>query len=63
MPQANDDAPVTLKVPEAARIARCGERAIRKAIAEGKIPHLRWGRNIVIPRLAFLKFLNTAGSQ
>jgi excisionase family DNA binding protein len=64
MPQtADDDERVTWKVPEAARIAGCGDRALRKAIAEGKVPHLRFGRNILIPRLAFLKYLNSAGGK
>lgn len=52
---------VTLKVPEAARIAGCGEQAIRNGITTGQIPHLRFGRNIVIPRAAFLRYIDSAG--
>jgi hypothetical protein len=51
---------VTLKVPEAALLAGCGERSIRDGI-NGAIPHLRFGRNIVIPKAAFLRWLETAG--
>jgi excisionase family DNA binding protein len=51
----------TLKVPEAAEIAGTGQSAIRNAIAEGRIPHLRFGRNILIPREPFLKWLNGRG--
>jgi excisionase family DNA binding protein len=62
MPQtADDEKRVTLKVPEAAKIAGCGEKALRRAIAEGKVPHLRFGRNIILPRLAFLNYINSAG--
>lgn len=52
---------MTLKVPEAAQIAGCGERAIRNGIDDGSIPHLRFGRNIVIPRSAFIRWLDSAG--
>jgi excisionase family DNA binding protein len=58
-----DNARVTLKVREAAQIAGCGERAIRNGIDEGSIPHLRFGRNIVIPRSAFLRYLDAAGQS
>jgi len=52
----------TMKIPEAARVAGCGQRAIRNEIAAGVIPHLKFGRNIVIPKQAFLRFLNNAGN-
>jgi excisionase family DNA binding protein len=51
----------TWKVPEAAAYAGCGERSIRKGIDAGIIPHLRFGRNIVIPKQAFLRCLDSAG--
>jgi len=49
----------TIKVAEAAAIAGCGERAIREGIRSGKIPHLKTGRNILIPRFAFLKWIES----
>jgi excisionase family DNA binding protein len=52
---------VTWKVPEAARVAGCGDRAIRNGIANGTIPHVKFGRNIVIPRVAFLRWLEACG--
>jgi excisionase family DNA binding protein len=52
----------TMKIPETARVAGCGQQAIRKGIAAGVIPHLKFGRNIVIPKQAFLRFLNSAGN-
>lgn len=56
-----DSTRATMKVAEAARIAGCGERAIRNGISEGRIPHLRFGRNIVIPRSAFLRWIDSGG--
>ena len=52
-------ASATLKVPEAARIARVGQAAIRAGIKAGRIPHIKFGRNILIPRVAFNDWLNT----
>ncbi len=57
----DDTVRATLKVEEAARIAGCGGMAIRKGIAAGVIPHLRFGRNIVIPKKTFLQYLDTCG--
>ena len=51
----------TLKVPEAAKLMGCGEKAIRNGVAAGHIPHLRLGRNIIIPRDAFLRYIDSAG--
>ena len=47
------------KVPEAARIARVGPKAIRDGIRKNIIPHVYFGRNVVIPRIAFLNWLNS----
>jgi DNA binding domain, excisionase family len=64
MPQAKtDNVSVTLNVAEAAQIAGCGERAIRNGINEGAIPHIRFGRNIRIPRGTFLRWIDTAGAS
>jgi len=54
--------PACLKVWEAARIANCGSSAIRRGVAEGRIPHIRFGRNILIPRVAFLRWLESCGA-
>jgi excisionase family DNA binding protein len=53
----------TLRVSEAARIAGSGERAIRLGVASGTIPHIRFGRNIVIPKRAFQLWLDSCGRQ
>lgn len=54
--------PAMYKVPEAARIARVGTAAIRKGVHAGTIPHLRFGRNILIPKSAFHRWIDSCGS-
>jgi excisionase family DNA binding protein len=50
-----------LKVWEASALARVGTAAIRKGVASGEIPHLKFGRNVLIPRAAFLRWLDSCG--
>ena len=52
----------TYKVPEAARVAGVGSLSIYKGIAAGTIPHIRFGRNILIPKHAFHEWLDTCGA-
>jgi excisionase family DNA binding protein len=52
----------TLKVWEAAKLANVGDAAIYRGIAEGKIPHIKFGRNILLPRSAFLRWLDSCGN-
>jgi excisionase family DNA binding protein len=59
--QKHNEDGATWKVPEAAQVARCGEQAIRRGIAEGRIPHIRFGRNIYIPKAAFVRWLESCG--
>jgi excisionase family DNA binding protein len=51
----------TYKVRDAAKVAGVGECAIRKGVAAGTIPHIRFGRNILIPKTAFLRYLDSCG--
>jgi len=51
----------TYKVGEAARVAGVGDAAIRRGIAEGSIPHIRFGRNVLIPRTAFMRWIDSCG--
>jgi excisionase family DNA binding protein len=51
----------TLTVYEAAKLLGVGRNQTYQAIREGKIPHLRIGSRIVIPRAALSKLLNGAG--
>jgi excisionase family DNA binding protein len=53
--------PATYRVPEAARVAGVGNAAIRKGVHNGTVPHIRFGRNILIPRAAFHRWLDSCG--
>jgi excisionase family DNA binding protein len=53
----------TFKVPQMAGILNCGEDSVRKLIAKGTIPHLRFGRNIVVPKHAFFQWLESVGAK
>ena len=55
----SDERRATLRVSEAAKLAGCGERAIRIGIKNKKIPVLALSRNILIPRAAFQKLLDS----
>ena len=46
----------TLKVPEVSKILGCGDQSVRELIARGVIPHLKFGRNLVIPKHAFFQW-------
>jgi excisionase family DNA binding protein len=59
----DDSVRATLRIPEAAKIAGTGTRAIRKGVAAGDIPHLKFGKNILIPRAAFMRWLDSAGDS
>jgi len=52
----------TYKVHEAAAIAGCGDRALRKGIRDGIVPSIQLGRNILIPRVAFHRWLDSGGN-
>ena len=52
---------LTIRVPEAAALAGCGERAIRDAIAQGRIPVVPLGRTFLISRPVFVRWLETSG--
>ena len=51
----------TFKVPEAASYARVGQAAIYNGIHAGTIPHIKFGRNILIPKAAFIRWLESCG--
>lgn len=55
------DTCATYRVPEAARVAGVGGLAIRSGIKNGRIPHIRFGRNILIPKAAFHRWLDSCG--
>ena len=49
------------KVPEVAQQLHCGPRAVYALINDGKIPYLKLGRNFVIPKAAFHRWLDNGG--
>lgn len=52
--------PATYSVDEAAAVLGIGRGSAYEAIAQGKIPHLRFGRKIVVPRAALERLLSEA---
>jgi len=63
MPPArkNDHLRSTWTIKEAAQVAGCGERAIRQGVESGEIPHLKLGGKILLPRVAFQRWVDNAG--
>lgn len=59
----DDNVRATYRVPEAARVVGSGEKYIRDGIAAGIIPHIRIGRNILIPKAPFHRWLDTCGQM
>jgi excisionase family DNA binding protein len=59
----DDEKRATYKVPEAARVAGTGPKAIRDGIAADAIPHIKFGRNILIPKAAFHRWLDSCGRR
>jgi excisionase family DNA binding protein len=59
------DQRATYKVPEAAKVAGCGQKAIRDAVRDGRIRTLKLGggRNILIPKNAFHEWLDSCGER
>jgi excisionase family DNA binding protein len=47
---------------EAAKIARLSLTALDEALRRGTFPHLRVGKRVLIPRVAFLRILGTETS-
>jgi excisionase family DNA binding protein len=60
MAQLIDDDRLTLTVKEAARLLGLGETKTYNLARDGKIPALRFGRRIVIPRRRFERWLEEA---
>ena len=63
MSKANEPERTTWKVPECAKAAGCGRAAIYAAVKAGRIPHIRFGRTILIPKRAFLTWIESCGLQ
>ena len=50
-----------LSVPEAGRLIGCGRNLSYELARTGKIPTIRLGRKLVVPKEAFEKWLAEAG--
>ncbi len=56
------EAPDVLTVPECAQLARTGPKPIYRAIANGELYGRRIGKQIRVPKRAFIAWLEGAGS-
>lgn len=54
---------LTMSVERAARILGIGRGLCYQMIHEGRIPHLVFGRRIVVPKAGLDKLLNTQGND
>ena len=50
-----------MTVPEAARALGISRNSAYVAVRAGEIPSIKLGRRVVIPRVAFERFLESAG--
>ena len=55
--------PETYSVPDAGRRVGLGRNASYEAARRGELPVLRFGRKLVVPRIAFERMLAEAGSR
>ena len=49
---------LTLSVEETARVLGISRGSCYEAVKQGQIPHIRFGKRILIPRKALLKMLS-----
>lgn len=56
-------AKLTMTVPEAAAKLGLSRNAAYEAVARGEIPSLKFGRRVVIPRVAFERMLEVDAQQ
>jgi excisionase family DNA binding protein len=61
MPDSRE--PETYSVPEAGRRLGLGRNASYEAARRGELPVLRFGRKLIVPRIAFERMLAGAGSR
>src|SRR4030065_965823 len=55
---AATDESVLLTVPEAARLLRISRNLAYELIRQGRLPHVRLGRRILIPRFGLEQWIN-----
>jgi excisionase family DNA binding protein len=61
LPDANPDDPRPLRVIDGKKLSGLGINQLYAAINRGEIPSIRVGRRILLPRKAFLAWLNGDG--
>jgi excisionase family DNA binding protein len=59
-PTRGDRAPLTLSVPEAAKLLGVSRDLVYDLVAQGELPALRLGRRIVLPRRALEELVEAA---
>jgi len=52
-----DDGRLLLTVPEAARLLRISRNLAYELVAQGRLPHIRLGRRILIPRFGLEQWI------
>ena len=60
MTSHDNDEPVLLTVPQAAKLLQMSVNSVYNLIAQNLIPHVRFGKLIRIPRWALLQYISAA---
>jgi excisionase family DNA binding protein len=59
--KTDDQVCETWKIAHGAKVLGVSEKSLREKIKKGEVPVLRVGRLILIPRQAFLAWINAGG--
>ena len=63
MEMNNEDNSLVLTPMECAKLLKCGRGTIYEAIRQNSLPHIHFGKKILIPKAALLKMLEGATSD
>jgi excisionase family DNA binding protein len=58
-----DDLPDLATVPEVAEVFRVSRQAVYAAVKRGKLPHLKLGNKILIPKHLLREFIDAQAGQ
>lgn len=61
LPHSNIDKRLCITVPEAAEMLGLSKNFVYQLVREGKLPSIRFGKRILIPRVALEKMLEKVG--
>jgi excisionase family DNA binding protein len=53
---------LTFSASEVAKLLGIGKNTVYEATHTGQIPNIRWGKRILIPKVALMKMLEEAGN-